>query len=34
MKAAELILKHERSLEADPCCMPIREILELIPGGK
>lgn len=34
MKAAELILKHERSLEADPYCMPIREILELIPGGK
>jgi phosphoenolpyruvate phosphomutase len=33
-KAAELILENERSLEADSLCMPIKEILELIPGGK
>ena len=32
---AELILKHERSLEAtEKYCMPIKEILTLIPGGK
>ena len=32
---AELILKHERSLEAtEKYCMPIKEILNLIPGGK
>ncbi len=33
-KAAESILEHSRSLEADSLCMPIKEILELIPGGK
>jgi phosphoenolpyruvate phosphomutase len=33
-KAAELILENGRSLEADSLCMPIKEILELIPGGK
>jgi phosphoenolpyruvate phosphomutase len=33
-RAAELILENERSLEADSLCMPIKEILELIPGGK
>ena len=34
MNAARMILEKERSLEADSLCMPIREILELIPGGK
>jgi phosphoenolpyruvate phosphomutase len=34
MNAARLILEKERSLEADEFCMPIKEILELIPGGK
>ena len=33
-KVAELILKHKRSLEADPYCMPIKDILNLIPGTK
>lgn len=33
-KVAQLILEHERSLEADPYCMPIKQILELIPGTK
>ncbi len=33
-KAAESILENSRSLEADNMCMPIKEILELIPGGK
>jgi phosphoenolpyruvate phosphomutase len=33
-KTARLILEHERSLEADSLCMPIKDILELIPGGK
>jgi phosphoenolpyruvate phosphomutase len=28
------ILENERSLEADLFCMPIKQILELIPGGK
>ncbi len=32
--AATSILENERSLEADPLCMPIKEILELIPGTK
>jgi len=31
---AELILKHQRCLEADKQCMPIKNILTLIPGGK
>jgi phosphoenolpyruvate phosphomutase len=31
---AKLILQNGRSLEADKLCMPIKEILELIPGGK
>jgi 2-methylisocitrate lyase-like PEP mutase family enzyme len=32
---AELILKHQRALEAsDENCMPIKEILTLIPGTK
>jgi len=34
MNAAKIILENERSLEADKFCMPIKEILELIPGGK
>ncbi|MCL2805229.1 MAG: phosphoenolpyruvate mutase [Treponema sp.] len=34
MNAAKTILEKERSLEADLLCMPIKEILELIPGGK
>ncbi|AEJ19477.1 phosphoenolpyruvate mutase [Gracilinema caldarium] len=34
VKAAELILANKRSLEADEICMPIKEILELIPETK
>jgi phosphoenolpyruvate phosphomutase len=34
MNAARIILENERSLETDKLCMPIKEILELIPGGK
>ncbi len=34
LKVAQSILTHERSLEADPLCMPIKQILELIPGTK
>ena len=34
VKAAETILRHSRALEADALCMPIKEILTLIPGGK
>ena len=34
MRTAKMILENERSLEADELCMPIKEILELIPGGK
>ena len=34
VKVAESILENERSLEANPLCMPIKEILELIPGTK
>ena len=33
-KTARLILDKSRSLEADELCMPIKEILELIPGTK
>ena len=33
-KCAETILKAERSLEVNDICMPIKEILELIPGTK
>ena len=29
--AAEIILKHQRALEADEICMPVKEILTLIP---
>lgn len=31
-RAARSILEHERSLEADGLCMPIKEIISLIPG--
>jgi phosphoenolpyruvate mutase len=34
LKVAKSILKHKRSLEAEPDCMPIKEILNLIPGTK
>ena len=34
MKTAKTILEKERSKEADELCMPIKDILELIPGGK
>ena len=34
IKVAKSILKHKRSLEAEPDCMPIKAILELIPGTK
>jgi phosphoenolpyruvate phosphomutase / 2-hydroxyethylphosphonate cytidylyltransferase len=33
-KCAETILRSERSLEADELCMPIKQILNLIPGTK
>ena len=33
-KAAETILVNERAKEVTPLCMPIKEILELIPGTK
>jgi phosphoenolpyruvate phosphomutase len=33
-RAAKTILESGRSWEADEFCMPIREILELIPGAK
>lgn len=33
-KAAETILINERAKEASPLCMPIKEIIELIPGAK
>lgn len=34
MQAAEAILTNERAKECDNLCMPIKEILTLIPGGK
>jgi len=34
MNVAKSILKHKRTLEAEPDCMAIKEILELIPGTK
>jgi phosphoenolpyruvate phosphomutase len=34
MNVATMILQNERALEADSVCMPIKQILELIPGGK
>lgn len=34
ISTAESILKHGRSIEVDSNMMPIKQILELIPGGK
>lgn len=34
LKVAKLILENGRTLEAEPDCMPIKEILEFIPGTK
>lgn len=34
MNVAKSILKNKRTLEAEPNCMAIKEILELIPGTK
>lgn len=34
MNTAKSILLHERAHEAEPNCMPIKEIINLIPGGK
>ncbi len=34
LNTAKSILENERSLEADEFCMPIKQILELIPGTK
>lgn len=34
MKVATSILQHKRSLEAEPDCMPIKDILNLIPGTR
>jgi phosphoenolpyruvate phosphomutase len=34
MKVAELILQNERSLEAEPLCMSINDIISLIPERK
>ena len=33
VKTAETILEYERSLETNEFCMPIKDILTLIPGG-
>jgi len=33
MKTAETILAHGRSKEADKYCLPIKEVLTLIPGA-
>ena len=34
LETAKSILQNQRSLESDSRMMPIKEILELIPGGK
>ena len=34
VKTAETILKNERAKEVDPLCMPIKEIITLLPGSK
>ncbi|MCZ2690177.1 phosphoenolpyruvate phosphomutase, partial [Bacteroides hominis] len=34
MNVARTILENERAEEVRPLCMPIKEILELIPGTK
>jgi phosphoenolpyruvate phosphomutase len=33
-EAAETILKHHRCSEADECCLPIKDVLTLIPGAE
>lgn len=33
-KAAETILRHHRGLEADELCLPIKQVLTLIPGAE
>ncbi|MEK6950172.1 MAG: phosphoenolpyruvate mutase [Nanoarchaeota archaeon] len=33
VKTAETILRHQRALEAEQLCLPIKEIINLIPGG-
>lgn len=34
VKAAKSILESGRALEAEEICMPIKDVLSLIPGGK
>ena len=34
LRVATTILEHQRASEADQMCMPIKDILELIPGTK
>jgi len=34
VKTAQTILKNQRSLECEEYCMPIKDILSLIPGGQ
>lgn len=34
VKTAQIILENGRSKEADQYCMPIKEVLKLIPGGE
>ena len=34
LNTAKSILAHGRSYEANTLCMPVKEILELIPGTK
>ena len=34
LNTAKSILSHGRSYEANELCMPVKEILELIPGTK
>ena len=33
-KAAESILRHHRCRETDECCLPIKQVLTLIPGAE
>jgi phosphoenolpyruvate phosphomutase / 2-hydroxyethylphosphonate cytidylyltransferase len=33
IKTAKLILENERSYESEEYCLPIKEIINLIPGG-
>ncbi|RKX21334.1 MAG: phosphoenolpyruvate mutase [Candidatus Zixiibacteriota bacterium] len=34
VKTAETILRNERAKEVDPLCMPIKDIITLLPGSK